>query len=256
MFERQSEGLSPKAYVVGIFRRGARFVSQHGPARAVALSVRHVYDRAFRRMESSLNPPADALFDQTYHVDTSIGQGEWANLASISSSNWMHGTKFQGVREHELKTMLDSIPIRYEDFVFIDLGSGKGRALFVAANYAFRRIVGVEYSRHLHDIAVKNVETYSNPARKCLDIESVCGDAATYDLPKEPCFLFLLNPFDQTVMELVKRNIIASLKQSPRELWILYCHASHADVFLRVGFEEKRRWSLGGFTHVLLAPPR
>src|SRR2546430_8863932 len=43
-----------------------------------------------------------------------------------------------------------------EDDVFIDFGSGKGRVLFVAAHYPFRKVIGVELSAKLNQIASSN----------------------------------------------------------------------------------------------------
>src|ERR687885_509057 len=40
-----------------------------------------------------------------------------------------------------------------EDDVLIDFGSGKGRVLFLAAHYGFRKIIGVELSAKLNQIA-------------------------------------------------------------------------------------------------------
>jgi len=43
---------------------------------------------------------------------------------------------------------------------FVDYGSGKGRVLLVASDYAFKKIVGVEFSKVLNDVAVANIATY------------------------------------------------------------------------------------------------
>jgi len=49
----------------------------------------------------------------------------------------------------------------FHDFIFIDLGSGKGRTLLMASDYPFRRIVGVELLLALHQIAQENLEQVS-----------------------------------------------------------------------------------------------
>lgn len=54
--------------------------------------------------------------------------------------------------------MLDRLDIRGAAEVFLDYGSGKGRALIMAAQYPFRRILGVEFSPQLSLIASQNIE--------------------------------------------------------------------------------------------------
>ncbi len=43
------------------------------------------------------------------------------------------------------------------DDVFVDFGSGMGRILLLAVQYPFRRVVGVELSEELNEIAKANV---------------------------------------------------------------------------------------------------
>ena len=46
----------------------------------------------------------------------------------------------------ELVEILADLGIYYPDCVFLDLGAGKGRALLLASQFPFKRIVGVEFS--------------------------------------------------------------------------------------------------------------
>ena len=49
------------------------------------------------------------------------------------------------------RAALRDAPVRdVSGYTFVDLGSGKGRMLFVAAERPFRRVIGVEFSRSLH----------------------------------------------------------------------------------------------------------
>ena len=49
--------------------------------------------------------------------------------------------------------ILNSLALPPDTFAFVDMGSGKGRALLVASEFAFAKIVGIELSPHLHRIA-------------------------------------------------------------------------------------------------------
>ena len=94
--------------------------------------------------------------------------------------------------------MMQSLPIDYTQFTFIDLGSGKGRTLLIASDYPFRRIIGVELLGELHRIAQENIRTYQSPTRKCFALEIIRGDAREFTFPAEPSVIYLFNPLTET----------------------------------------------------------
>src|SRR5947209_11387712 len=53
----------------------------------------------------------------------------------------------------ELYSALEKIPLDKSRSTFLDYGSGKGRAVIVAAAFPFRRIIGIEISDRLFAIA-------------------------------------------------------------------------------------------------------
>ncbi len=46
--------------------------------------------------------------------------------------------------------IMQAMPIDLSKFTFIDLGAGKGRALLMASDYLFQKIIGVEFMPELH----------------------------------------------------------------------------------------------------------
>jgi SAM-dependent methyltransferase len=135
-----------------------------------------------------------------------------------------------------LKAIIQDLPIDYTDFTLLDLGSGKGRVLLMASEFPFRRVVGVEILPELHAIARKNIQQYHSATQKSRAIVSVCSDAVTYRLPAEDTILFLCNPFHSEHLKHLLANLRESLKNHPRQLYIVYhnpmCHA----VMLSCGF--------------------
>jgi SAM-dependent methyltransferase len=138
-------------------------------------------------------------------------------------NNWVHGAQYQPSNPQEFQRLFSAAPIRHEQYIFIDVGSGKGRALVLAARYPFKRMVGIEYSKELHAIAERNVVTAGLSGR----IELVCCDALDYSLPAEPLVIFLYNPFDGAIMRPFVANVEHSLRQNPRPMWVLYSNAVH-----------------------------
>lgn len=109
------------------------------------------------------------------------------------------------------------------DDVFLDYGSGKGRAILLAARHRFRKCIGVELSGELCDIARLNLSR-SRSRLHCRDIEVIESDATTFQIPSEVSVIFLFNPFVGQVLQRVIDQIRESLRASPRELRIAYIY--------------------------------
>jgi SAM-dependent methyltransferase len=119
-------------------------------------------------------------------------------------------------------TLLANIGEDLGRFSFVDFGSGKGRVLLVASHYPFREVIGVEFSRELHQTAEDNIRRYQSPARRCKRVRSVCADAATFPLPDHDCVLYFNNPFAEPVFAQVLANVQAAYQRSHRKLFVLY----------------------------------
>jgi len=178
-------------------------------------------------------------FDPKYGTDTSgfVGVG----ALDIPHGQMEHSMHYGPIWEDEFVRILDSLSIAYDDLVFVDLGSGKGRGLLLASLFPFKRIIGVELSQALHDAAVRNIEIFKDSRQRCMQIEAVHGDASTFQIPNEPTFLFLNNPFDDYVMRQAVFNIEASLKLCPRRVLILYVKPCYRSALDGAKFLEKIR---------------
>lgn len=109
------------------------------------------------------------------------------------------------------------------DDVFIDIGSGMGRVLCLAAQRPMRKCVGIELQEPLCEIARQNAARLRY--RKA-PIEIVCADATQADLSEGTIF-FLFNPFGPDTLRDTFANIRASLGQKPRSIKIVYYHSKY-----------------------------
>lgn len=136
-----------------------------------------------------------------------------------------------------MKRLLKQLNIP-EGASIVDLGCGKGKAMTYMAYFPFKRIIGVEISPELVEIARKNF------ARLGLDrCEVVLADAENYSIPDDVSYLFMFNPFSQTVLKGVMRNILSSLERNERKFTIIYLYAVHCDVIEESGvFQENMDW--------------
>jgi hypothetical protein len=141
------------------------------------------------------------------------------------------------------RRMVRELPIVEEGLVFVDLGSGKGRALMLASEQPFRRIIGVELSPKLDAIARQNLETFRSELQRCHEIELVCMDAAAYAPPLEPLVIYLFQPFPIEVLDAVLERIEASAREAPRRIYIAYMNPLFDRRILETGAYE--RWKSG-----------
>ena len=104
--------------------------------------------------------------------------------------------------------------------VFVDFGSGKGRVVILAARLPFKRVIGIEFSHELNEIARRNV-TMARAALRCKDVELVTADAREYEVPDDSTAFYLANPFTGETLDRVLEGIHASLRRAPRAITVI-----------------------------------
>jgi SAM-dependent methyltransferase len=107
--------------------------------------------------------------------------------------------------------------------VFVDFGCGKGRVLLCAAEYPFARVIGVEISPRLSEIARRNVARARERSRLgCQDIEIVTSDVVDFVPPDEMTHAYFYYPFVGETRRRVLESITASLERRHRELTMIW----------------------------------
>ena len=119
---------------------------------------------------------------------------------------------------------MSRVSVRPGEDVFVDFGSGKGRMVLLAAERPFRRIIGVEFSAQLHEVALENLRG-ARPGLKCREVELILADATQWKVPDDATVLFFFNPFHGEVLARVFDNIRRSLAEAPRKITIIYVRA-------------------------------
>jgi predicted O-methyltransferase YrrM len=79
----------------------------------------------------------------------------------------MDGHDDSPIEPDRFKRVLESFDRALEGLTFIDFGSGKGRALWMASEYPFRQLIALEFSPELHRIAEANITRYFSPTQRC-----------------------------------------------------------------------------------------
>lgn len=181
----------------------------------------------------------DRSFDRRFKTNTSGEIG--IEKLYIESNNRQEGYCYEPSPTNIFMYIMKNLIIEYKDFIFIDMGSGKGRALLLASNFPFREIIGIEFSDILHRIAQNNICIYKSKNQKCFNIKSLCIDAVDYQFPNEHVVLYLYNPFREKIMSKVFDNIKKSIAKNHIKIVVIYYAPFFPHLIEECGFLNKKK---------------
>lgn len=222
-FARSVEKNGLRGALVRSWQRLARSLGSHG--------IGGTLERALVKAPVSpvkRGPLPPHPFDVAHGIDTG-GYISGADLQRVSLSA-LYVTAYIGIPPSALRQAIEKLPIEPERFAFVDLGCGKGRALLVAAEFPFRRLLGVELAPELCQTAWANIAKKPEWAAR---IAVVNEDATAVEFPEGPLLIFLFHPFLAPVLRRVLANLERQLRHAPREVCVLYARNPHYTEVLR-----------------------
>jgi hypothetical protein len=167
-------------------------------------------------------------------VDTSglIGGGELRsghrNDVFNTAYYGMAPSRFQRVMEYWIE---DQTHAPLENYCFVDLGCGKGRAVLMASEFRFREAIGVELHASLARLAEGNVAVWSAAGRAVCPVRIVCHDATEFVFPDGACLLYLFNPFTAPVMQRLIERIEEDFRGRRGMLDLIYFNPESGHLF-------------------------
>ena len=180
-------------------------------------------------------------FDELLGVDTS---GLIYDLPSGHEHD-IHNNGYFAVAPSVFRGVVEAVQQRLQldlsRFTFVDIGSGKGRALLLASDYPFREIIGVELSPALDRTARANLALYARTRSGDRDrppITCVCGDAGAFSWPSGPLLVYMWNAFTRPVLEQMFSNLETTLRQEPRDLYLIYMHPELESTLMTIPWLE------------------
>jgi len=189
-------------------------------------------------------------FDVEYGVRTS---GLIAGRHLLSGHRHdRHNTAYYGVAPSILQALVarwrrsaQQAPL--DEYTFVDLGAGMGRAVLLAAEYPFRAAVGVELHPTLAGIARKNLAAWRAAGRARAPMRIRCQDVLEYEFPAGPCVAFLFNPFGAPVLRRLLKAMAQQFTGREGGLDLLYANPEQEHVlemekgFIRLFSGQVRR---------------
>ncbi len=210
--------------------RMRRSLGYRGPWRTLRVGLA----LARYRLRYGLAAPRPHAFDLEFGTDTVS-----LTRATEHRGDAALGNGHEPIDTVDFANLMAGLNADLRPFTFVDFGSGQGRALLLASNYPFERIVGVEHGLELHQSALANLARYRNPRQRCRAIECVWADAASWEIPAVPVVFYFCEPFREPMLRRMAARVRASLRAAPRPAYVLY-----------VG-ELRRVWEeAGGFERV------
>ena len=191
----------------------------------------------WKNIDSLVRQFVEHRFDKYFDVDTT----DFVELdaLNITTEDKQHAFQYEPTPIRTFRRMLASLPCPLNDFMFVDFGSGKGRLRLAATEFGFKRIIGVEISEELCNIAKTNIKSFENKTGEVYNIEVVYTNAKSYSIPNDNCVLFFFNPFDRHLTEQVAQNIKAQFCKSRKKIFLLFYNPKSADVFDTMPFLKK-----------------
>jgi Histone methylation protein DOT1 len=161
----------------------------------------------------------NADYDWTHRVDTTSG-----NVSAKVRFIGLLTSSYQPIEPELFQEMLNALGVDYSQFTFVDVGSGKGRALLMASEYPFKRVIGLELLSELDAIAQENIRTFPKECRRCQAVESIQTDATRFVFPIAPLIVFIFHSLPEAGFRTVMGNLQLSIGVEPRPVRLIYAN--------------------------------
>ena len=199
------------------------FLRYYGPSRAPGFVLPKLFP-TLRGSQRFITWKESAL-DRKLGIRT-LGNVEVAEL-DISSDARKHAGEYCPTSGFVLSVILEELGIKYSDYSFLDVGSGKGRAICLACEFPFAEIIGIELSTALCQVAEENIRQMPTGRQECQQIRIANVDATEFDFPMTPLVLYFFNPFDEVILKRVLKNVEDSSADMARDIVIIYSNPAH-----------------------------
>lgn len=179
-----------------------------------------LYDRSFERFEavptSKGVPAADLDYDDELR---------------------RHSVEYLAAPRFLIHKAIGLIDEPLEGFTFIDIGSGLGRPLLVAAEYPFKAVIGYELSPSLHQGALANIERSKDALKLQTKAASVNANALEADWPQGARIFFLFNPFDREFMQRFLERVHATADPGTTQ-YLVFLNLKHPELLAHYPFQR------------------
>jgi SAM-dependent methyltransferase len=179
-------------------------------------------------------------FDLKYGTDTGgyLSPREIGGAGIHDGMNNGYSAVAPSVFREACRRWRETLPLtaaRVEAYSFVDVGAGKGRALLLAAELPFRKVIGVELNDELARTARKNIARWERLAHPRVKIRVLHGDATEFRWPRTPLLVYLNNPFDCALVEELASQLESAAPSGPGLIDVIYVNPACSDALVQRG---------------------
>jgi|GEM_PF-2194303 len=182
-----------------------------------------LYDRSFERFEAVPTSKGVPAIDLDY--DDELRR---------------HSVEYLAAPRLLIHEAIKLIPEPLDRFTFVDIGSGLGRPLLVAAEYGFETVIGYELSPSLHQGAIANIERAKGALKLQTKATSVNANALEVEWPQGSRVFFLFNPFDREFMQRFLGRVHATANPGTTH-YLVFLNLKHPELLGQYPFQPRRR---------------
>jgi len=212
---------------LGLVRAVRMTAAEQGRSAAIVLVVRKGVQAGVRLVSFA----GEWLVDLRYGIRT---RGFLDNRTTLNrSAAFNDSNHYQAISVRGFRGTIRSAEVVPATHAFVDLGCGRGRAMLLAAEQGFARVIGVELDPRLVEEARANVRRWQQRHPAMLgrpELEVREGDAAQTDFLHMPLLVWLYNSFGPDTLRAVLERLIDSWRSAPRPITLCYFNPVHADV--------------------------
>ena len=199
---------------------------------AFANSLRALARRILRRPRAVSTHP----FDTAHSVDTSgLIEGR---LLATGHPHDAFNTAYFAVPPSRFRAAITQwrntpATAASSEYIFADMGCGKGRALLLARGMGFREVIGIELNPDLARIAEVNLQKVQDRDGPGTRTRVIAGDAAASvaEMPPGRLLLYGYNPFRAPVLRTLLAALLVRQTTETSPVDFLYLYPEHENVF-------------------------
>lgn len=196
-----------------------------------------------------------SYYELKYETKLRSNAAHWVEPEDLDLGEQLkeHSEPYAPSAYYSLYTGFNAIKDGIKNQSLVDFGCGLGRTLIFASLFPFGEVIGVEASENLCEGAKRNIQGFCDRTKPTsFNWKIVQADARKFSIPSEATVFYFYDPFDETIMEPVLKNIISSVKQNPRALHAIYLAPTQRDLFYKYGFSDLYEFSKIGETCLVL----
>ncbi|MCP9751048.1 class I SAM-dependent methyltransferase [Ferruginibacter sp. HRS2-29] len=129
-----------------------------------------------------------------------------------------------------LKKAFRRLQLKAQGIHMLDIGCGAGRVLTFGMLLRFKRVTGVDLDEEGIRKAICNCRRMQENGY-ATDFDISAADACNLKIPDDVNLIYMFNPFGEKTMNTVLDGIISHVKNTGKELHVIYSNPTHKAIF-------------------------